>query len=424
MVLVKGTTASRMDLVVGGLVSPTISRQVVGIGAEDRVRADFLPHLKPAWAEIDLTATANNVERVKAIVGPAAEVMAVVKANAYGHGAVPVARTALRHGATWLGVACLGEGVELREAGITSPTLILGFTPSWDAAEVVRHGLAATVYSADVAQELSRAALAQGRPPAAVHVKVDTGMGRLGLQPVEVLSFVEDIQRLPGLDVQGIYTHFATADSADQSHARASARGIPGSAGGANSARGRISIRSRRQQRGDPDHPRGPLRPRPPGSGDARAAPLRGSALPGPFPARSGPEGPDCPGQGPSARRLCKLWLPLRHRAPVEDRGDSRRLWRRLPAPPRTATARCWSGDGGPRLLGRSAWTCSMVDVTDVPGARPGDEVVLIGRQDAEEIAAEEVAERLGTINYEMTTALLARLPREVRAGSGPPRTG
>jgi len=123
---------------------------------------------------------AHNVARVVEMVGSQVDVLAVVKANAYGHGDIEVASAALGSGATWLGIACMSEAVSLRDAGIKVPILNLGYTPDWQARAAVRYGVTTTVYSRQVVEALSRAAQALDKT-ARVHVKVDTGMGRLGL---------------------------------------------------------------------------------------------------------------------------------------------------------------------------------------------------------------------------------------------------
>ncbi|MGH2543692.1 MAG: alanine racemase, partial [Ardenticatenaceae bacterium] len=170
---------------------------------------------RPTWIEVDLEAIAHNTRRLKEIVGPDVAVMAVIKADAYGHGAVKVAQTALLNGASWLGVACLPEAQQLRDAGITAPVLILGYTPAWQTRPALRYDLRVTLFSIDVARALSQAAVALGRE-ARVHVKVDTGMHRLGLFPHEVVEFVKAIQALSNLIVEGIFTHFSVADAFDE----------------------------------------------------------------------------------------------------------------------------------------------------------------------------------------------------------------
>ena len=154
------------------------------------------------------------------MVGPRVGVMAVIKANAYGHGAAPISRAALAAGARFLGVATLSEAAQLREEGIGAPILVLGYTPPWQAEAIVRHDVAASVATMDVVSALGEAASRLGRAPARLHVKVDTGMGRLGMPAESALGFVRRASEVPGVEIEGIFTHFATADWADQTEAR------------------------------------------------------------------------------------------------------------------------------------------------------------------------------------------------------------
>ncbi|MDR7517650.1 MAG: alanine racemase [Armatimonadota bacterium] len=165
------------------------------------------------WAEVDLDALAGNVAAVREILRPGCALMAVVKADAYGHGVVPVARAALDAGASWLGVATVREGVALRRAGVTAPVLVLG---AWDPAELMdaaRWNLQLTIASAEGLEAVLRAA-----PPVGLHLKVDTGMTRLGLRPGEVVPALDRLAAA-GAVVSGCYTHLATADDADPSAA-------------------------------------------------------------------------------------------------------------------------------------------------------------------------------------------------------------
>ncbi|HIC93204.1 MAG TPA: alanine racemase, partial [Anaerolineae bacterium] len=171
------------------------------------------------WAEIDLDAIAHNVRQLKRHIGERVKLMAVVKANAYGHGAVPVARTALESGAERLAVNRVVEGIELRRAGIAAPILVLGYFPPWEAEAVVRHGLIPTVTEREVASALAEAAGRLGKA-VPIHIKVDTGMGRFGLLPEEVVDFVQGLADFPNLHLEGLYTHFAAADEADKSYTR------------------------------------------------------------------------------------------------------------------------------------------------------------------------------------------------------------
>jgi alanine racemase len=180
-------------------------------------------HCLPIWAEIDLDAIAHNLREIRRNIGPSPEIMAVVKANAYGHGAVQVAKTALCHGATRLAVARVSEGIELRESGITAPLLVLGYAPEDCARDIARYRLTPTIYSLRAAQVLSDEAERVGQS-IPVHIKIDTGMGRLGIPAGEHLGgSIEDavdeiraISELPGIKFEGIYTHFSSADSADK----------------------------------------------------------------------------------------------------------------------------------------------------------------------------------------------------------------
>jgi len=174
---------------------------------------------RAAWAEIDLDAIRDNVLALRRAAAPA-EVLAVVKANAYGHGAVPVARAALRAGACGLGVATVDEGVELRRAGVTAPVLVLGSLRPEEAGRAVAHDLALTVSEGGVADAANRHAGATDRE-ARLHLKVDTGMGRIGASPRDAVRLARRLAGLPHAVLEGCYTHFASADAADLSAASA-----------------------------------------------------------------------------------------------------------------------------------------------------------------------------------------------------------
>src|SRR6185503_6536202 len=166
---------------------------------------------RPTWAEIDLDNLAANFNKVRNRVSPAARVMAVVKANAYGHGAVACARRLSTEGAEWFGVALPEEGIELRDAGITQPILCLaGYWPG-QAALCVQHRLTPVVYRIDMIETLNRAATNAG-VVVDVHVKVDTGMGRLGVRFDELNEFVPALQQFHNVRIDGLMSHLAAAD--------------------------------------------------------------------------------------------------------------------------------------------------------------------------------------------------------------------
>ena len=168
-----------------------------------------------AWVEIDIAALAHNVRQLKRILSPQTALMAVVKADAYGHGAVTVAQTALQNGASWLGVATIPEGIELREAGIEAPILILGATHSPEQIRAIAHWkLQPTLCTPQQALGFSET-LTASNLTLPVHLKLDTGMSRLGTPWQKAAEFVQLVNRLPNLRIASIYSHLATADSPD-----------------------------------------------------------------------------------------------------------------------------------------------------------------------------------------------------------------
>ena len=183
------------------------------------------------WAEVDLSAYAHNITELRRITSNGTRLMAVVKADGYGHGAIEVAGEALRNGAEYLGVARINEAVQLRTAGLEAPILIFSYTPPDLAETIIKYDFTQTVYSFATAKALSEYARQKGKK-IRVHIKADSGMGRLGLllhatvqsgdhnlAPRNAVQEAESISRLSGLAVEGLFTHFATADSDDKSYA-------------------------------------------------------------------------------------------------------------------------------------------------------------------------------------------------------------
>lgn len=171
-----------------------------------------------AWVEIDLGALAHNVRQLKSFLAPQTALMAVVKADAYGHGAITVAQTVLESGASWLGVATVPEGIELREAGIKEPILILGATHTLEQIKAIVHWqLQPTLCNFKQALVFSETLEATAEcEPVPVHIKIDTGMSRLGPPWQQAAEFVQLVQRLPKLQIASIYSHLATAEDVDQ----------------------------------------------------------------------------------------------------------------------------------------------------------------------------------------------------------------
>ena len=175
------------------------------------------------WTEIDLDALKFNIEQVRKVTAPTAEITAVVKADGYGHGAVEVAKVLVEHGADRLAVACVSEAKQLRRAGLMHPVMILGAVSSEDAYDIVKYDIIATVFSYDTAMAISKEAAKCGKC-AKIHVKTDTGMSRIGYVAGEneaaALDEIAKINELEGIYIEGIFSHFATSDEADESYMR------------------------------------------------------------------------------------------------------------------------------------------------------------------------------------------------------------
>jgi alanine racemase len=178
------------------------------------MEADFY---RDAWAEINLDAIAANVRNMNALLSPDTEIMAVVKANGYGHGALEVAKTALESGATWLAVALMDEALALRAEGIEAPILVMGRVRPNDLHLAAENQISVTVFQKEWAEEASLNY--QGKHPVFIHLKLDTGMGRLGVREyTETLELIDQLKKDPRFIIEGAYTHFATADEENESY--------------------------------------------------------------------------------------------------------------------------------------------------------------------------------------------------------------
>jgi alanine racemase len=362
------------------------------------------------WAEVDLDAIAHNARGLKERAGPETELMAVVKANAYGHGAVPVAKTALENGASRLAVNRALEGVELRQAGLTAPILILGYSLPSEAETIVRWDLTPTVTAVEGALALSAMSDRQGKVTP-IHVKVDTGMGRFGLLPDEVLPFVRRIAELPGLKLEGLFTHFAVADLADKTYTHRQFDLYMQVVRQLEEAGFAVPLRHVGNSATNLDLP------------EIHLDMVRcGIALYGLCPSDEvEPAIPLKPAMALKSRVARVRTLP-----PGSSISYGCTYTTTRPTP--VALVPVGYGDGYHRILsnkgsvliggkrapivGRVCMDQFVVDVTDISGVRQDDEVVVFGRQGEEEISAEEVAALAGTINYEVVTSILPRVTR------------
>ena len=358
------------------------------------------------WVEIDLQAIENNVRWFCENTG--VQVMAVVKANAYGHGAVPCALAALRSGAQWCGVARIEEALELRRSGIECPILLLGYTPPERLVEAIANQISIVVW--DLRQiEWAEAASRKAGRPAHIHLKVDTGMSRLGVQPEQAASLAKRLGEAESLYFEGIFTHFARADERKDEPteeqalqfrrvlAELEAAGLkPPIVHAANSAAGLT---------------------RPSAYFNLVRA---GIAIYGLHPS------PDC--MLPSTFCPALVWKTILSQVKIlpPGRGISYGHAYSTRSEERIGTLPVGYADGLRRVagnqvliagrrvtvVGRVCMDQVMVQLDEVPEARAGDEVVLIGIQGEEQITAEEIAQRWGTINYEVVCGIGSRVPR------------
>ncbi len=369
--------------------------------------------LRPAWAEINLDNLAFNLKEFRSKINNSTRIMAVVKADGYGHGAVEVARTAVKNGSDILGVGFLDEGIELRKAGIHTPILILGYTPPEQVGSLLDYNLTPTVFDLDLARAL--AGEAQKRDERVkVHVKVDTGMGRLGIFSwEEAASFIEELRQFSSIEIEGLFTHFATADEGDKT----------------------ITLQQFSKYRKMVEFLSGkgieiPLKHV---ANSAAAMDLAethldmvrlGISLYGLYPSA------EVQREGVNLKPVMSLKTKIIQLKKVPaGTGISygRTYYTReeswiasLPLGYGDGYFRMLSGKSlvlikGKRypVIGRICMDHMMVDLgKELPGVKVGDEVVVIGRQGSDSIAAEEIATLLGTINYEVTCAVSKRIPR------------
>ena len=369
------------------------------------------------WAEINLDNLAHNYRALRALLPRDCRFLGVIKANAYGHGAIQVARKLESLGAEYLATACLREAIELREAGVHAPILILGHTPPEFAPQLLEHDLTQTVFDLDTGRALAQAARQAGRT-LRIHVKADTGMSRLGFlcDEAHMAAAAADIAALcalPGLEAEGIFTHFADSDGSEDYTMRQftrfldlldllAARGVT------------FPIRHCANSGAVLNYPCTHLdmvRP--------------GIALYGHYP------DPSCQGlDGPGLRPVMSVksrivsvktvpagtsvsygrthTLARDTRLAVLPVGYADGLFRRC-----SDQLSMRVGDGWAPIVGRVCMDMCMLDVTDLPQVKPGDVVTVFG----EDAPIETAAALAGTIQYELLCAVSPRVPREYLDG-------
>jgi len=365
-------------------------------------------HWRPARAEVDLDAIRHNATVLRTIAAPAA-LCAVVKADGYGHGAIEVARAAIEGGATWLAVALVEEGEALRDAGIDAPILVLSEPPIDALPEVVAHGLVPTLYTV---KGVEAAAGAAGTGSLSVHVKVDTGMHRVGATTDDAVAVARAVVDAPSLELQGFWTHLAVADEPSNPYTGEQLRRFD-------------EVRGRLADAGVvPDLVHAANSAAAVAHADARYDMVRcGIALYGEPPsAEVGAEIGLRPALSLKAgvSYVKPLGAGERVSYGLRWRADRDTVLATVPVGYADGVTRRLSAVGGEVLIGGRrcpiAGTVTMDQITVDCGpdanVAPGDEVVLIGRQGDEEITAAEWAHRLDTISYEVLCGIGPRVPR------------
>jgi alanine racemase len=379
-------------------------------GVIDTMPKVIKPAGRPTVAEIDLGALAYNYRQIRRVTPKETKILGVVKADAYGHGALPVSQKLEELGVEYLGVAMSDEGVQLRKGGIKTPVLLLGGVYKEDLEWVLQYKLTPVVFQKESLQLLHRAARRE-RKKVRVHLKVDTGMGRLGVPLRLWPAFLDDLRHFPGLEVEGILSHYSMADETDAPYTEGQWKAFQEAVAIAESKGIHARYKHISNSAG--------LTAFPSWSGNLVRP---GIILYGSYPS-------------PSFRDLIQLRPVMRVKTRIG-------LLKRVPAGEKIsyggtyvtrkqsliATLPIGYADGYNRRLsnqgqvlvrgrrapvvGRVCMDYIIADVSDIPGVALGDEVVLMGRQGREEISAEEIGEKIGTISYEVLCLVGRRVPR------------
>lgn len=410
VVLVKGGQAARMELVVQALLQDEADKRLL-VRQEYGWKTQLLfQHLRPSWIELDTDALAGNVRAIKAYLGDKVALMAVVKANAYGHGAVTVARTALLNGADYLAVANIAEALELRSAGIVAPILVLSYMPAFAVRQAIQENITVALYDPEQARAFDRAAYEVGAK-LRIHVKVDSGLGRLGIMADQVVLLFRQLMALTHLEVEGIYTHFSSADE-DPDYSMRQLEKFKNILRPLRASGFQFRYIHAGNSAGMLAHP----------------DPILNMARPGLilYGLRPSAKTPMLAGIRP-VMRWKTLIAQVRDLPPNYPVGYGNTYYTRgreriailpvgyadgLRRSPQTWREVLIHGQRAP-LVGRVSMEKCAVNVTHIAGVSAGDEVVLLGPQGDDEITAEEIAEWLGTIHYEVLTTILPRVPRQ-----------
>ena len=379
--------------------------------------------MKRTWAEVDFDKLAHNYHALRGLAPAGTKYLGLVKADAYGHGAVPVAKKLEELGADYLGVACLDEAIEVREAGVKTPILILGCTSSIYAAELVKYNITQACYDLEYAKELSAGAQKAGGT-ITVHIQCDTGMTRLGFfadQPEQTLSALVEVAQLPNLYIEGVFMHFCVADSRaeeDVSFTRLQYKRFMDMLSAMEGAGIKPEIRHCCNSGATILYPEFALDMVRPGIityGNAPSEELEGAISLRPMMSlhsmiaqvRTVPAGTDI-----SYGRLYRTTHDTR--VAVLPIGYADGLSRLL-----TGKASFYLQGKLVPVIGRICMDMCMLDVSEVPDAKPGDIVTIFGYDDdGTLLPCERLARAQGTINYELLCQISKRIPRICHRGA------
>lgn len=367
--------------------------------------------MRPVWAEIDLDILANNMKNIKKLAGNK-EVTAVVKADAYGHGALDVAPCLLENGASRLAVAMLTEAIELRNNNIKAPIMILGYTPLDLGEELINFDIEQTIYDLDYARELSSLAIKLNKK-AKVHIAIDTGMGRIGFLPTdESFNSICEICSLDGLDAVGIFTHFSSSDEADKEYTQYQFNQIYDFIRKLENNGINIPLKHASNSAAIIDLPNTYL--------DAVRA---GIILYGYYPSN------EVKKENLSIKPALTLKAKIAHVKELESNMYiSYNRTFKTSRKSKIATIPIGYADGYIRTLkhdakiivngqlapivGNICMDQFMIDVTDIPNVKTGDEVILLGESNGIKFNADDIAKCMNSINYEVLCLLKKRVPR------------
>ena len=367
--------------------------------------------IRPVWAEIDLDAIKYNIDSIKRRVDTK-ELIAVVKADAYGHGALDVSKTLVENGATKLAVAVITEAMELRHGNINTPIMILGYTPLEFAADLINYDIEQTIFDLEYAKKLSEIALNLGKK-AKIHVALDTGMGRIGFlindnRLIEILK----ISSLKGLEVVGIFTHFATSDESDKNYSNKQYKKFTDFNEKLISKGVNIPLKHVSNSGAIIDMPNTYL--------DGVRA---GIVLYGYYPSE------DVLKQNLDLKKAITIKTQVAH-VKILDKNEYVSYGRKFKTERKSiiATLPIGYADGYSRALtgkakviingkfapvvGTICMDQCMIDVTDIGDVHVGDEVIVLGKDKDLKFDADDMAKAMGTINYEVLCMIKQRIPR------------